>query len=171
MPIPEGLFRFSLLLLFTPVLLGALFGCYMSWMGLRRRAMAQSWPHVEVEVLASEVEQTEYRSWYFTRARSWDFIIDFAYSFAGREYRSQVRLEADVPGGLGGEPDPQVLENALAQARRRLLEKLVMARVNPADPSETAWITESAGRAWVRLAAFAAASLVSLVVLASLFTS
>ncbi|WP_022663297.1 DUF3592 domain-containing protein [Paucidesulfovibrio longus] len=169
MPIHEGLFRFSLLLLFVPVLLGAGFGFFLTWNGLRRRAELRSWPSVEIRVLSSEVESTEYRSWYFTRTRSWDFIIDFEYDYAGRDYRSRVRLEADVPGG--GEPDPQVLENAIAQARRRLLEKLVMVRVNPDNPSETAWISEPAGRAQLRLAVFAAAALCSLAVLFSIFTS
>ncbi|MGE4291190.1 MAG: DUF3592 domain-containing protein [Desulfovibrio sp.] len=170
MPIHEGLFRFSLLLLFVPVLLGAGFGCFVTWTGLRRRKALLSWPVTEVRVLSSEVESHDYRGWYFTKAASWDFIIEYEYEVAGQVLRSSARLEADVPGG-GGEPDPQVLENAIAQARRRLLEKLVMVRVNPDDPSETAWISESAGRVWLRLAIFAAATLCALAVLVSIFMS
>lgn len=172
MPLHEGLFRFSLLLLFTPLFLGALAGCFLTWTGLRRRAVLRAWPGVEVRVLSSEVERSEYRSWYFARTRSWDFIIDFEYDHAGRTWRSRVRLEADVPGG-GREPDPQTLENAVAQARRRLLERLVAVRVNPDDPSETAWIEGGEGgalRARLRLAAFAASCCCALAVLIWIFT-
>lgn len=170
MSLHDSLFRFSLLLLFVPVLLGAVFGCIVTWAGLRRRAAMQAWPMVEVTVLSGEVEESEYRSWYFTRVKSWDFIIDFEYVIGGRSYRSQVRLEADVPGG-GRNPAPEILDNAVAQARRRLLDNLVTVRANPDDPSEVAWISETPGRSWLRLAAFVAAALVSLTVLTKIFTS
>jgi|GEM_PF-2925907 hypothetical protein len=165
----DGLFRFSLLLLFVPVLLGAVLGALVTWLGIRRRTAIRSWPSVEANILSGEVEENEHRGWYFVKTRTWDFVIEYEYAHAGRTYRSKVRLLADVPGG--SHPEPQALEDALARARQRLLDRLVTVRLNPDDPSETAWPEENPGRAWLRLTLFALAALVSLAVLAAIFSS
>ncbi|MEF2144576.1 MAG: DUF3592 domain-containing protein [Desulfovibrionaceae bacterium] len=158
MSFADSLLHFSLLMLFVPVFLGALFGLALTWRGIRKRAVMETWPTVDVEVVASRVEESEYRSWYFTTRRAWDMVVDYAYTHQGGKYRSQVRLEADVPGS--GD-DPSVLQNALAQAERRLLSGAETVRVNPAEPSETVWSCEPAGRATLRLLLFAVASAVA----------
>lgn len=169
MPVMDGLFRFSLLLLFVPILLGAILGCGLTWAGLRRRMAMRFWLPVEVAILSGRVEEQEHRGWYFIKTRTWDFVIDYEYTHQGQTHQAEARLQADVPGGP--EPDPQVLDNAVAQARQRLLDRLADLRVNPEDPSQTAWTTEPAGRATLRLTLFGLTALASLAVLISLFSS
>ncbi len=168
MELNATLFRFSLLLLFVPVSVGAGIGFVVTLLGLRRRKELAAWVLVQARVRSMSVEHSEYRGVMGTKQTAWDLLVDYEYELSGKLYSAQVSLEVDVPGG--GRADPDVVDNAVTLAKRKF-ENGFELRVNPADPSTSVIALEDSRWAYFRLIMFGLAVGVSLVVLAFIFSS
>lgn len=169
MELYPSLFRFSLLMLFVPVLMGAGAGAVVTAMGIRRRRQLEAWPTATARVTATEVEAGEYRGPMFVKKPVWDLLVTYEYDAGGELFRARTSLELQVPRRRGG-VDPDDVDEAASQARAALAEGLLI-HVDPADPATSALPLEGAHFSLVRLGLFLAASGVSLAALIYVFTS
>lgn len=168
MELNASLFRFSLLLLFSPLCIGGGLGFLATYAGLRRRREMENWPLVQASVIDTEVRQSEYRGTLGSRETAWDLLVNFTFHASGRERTAQVSLEVEVP--RGGRHNPEVVDEAVAAVRYRLGDGFGV-RVDPADPDRVALPVEHSNWIYFRLTMFGATTVVSLVALVLAFSS
>lgn len=165
----DTLFRFSLLMLFVPVLLGGGFGLMATFSGLRRRRVMAAWPAVRARVSGTEVSQGSYRGLLGSKELAWDLLVEYEYEVSGDPYTGRVSLEVPVPRSRKT-VSQEVVDEAVDSVRARLAQGLVL-HVNPANPAMSMLAVEASGWVWLRLGLFGAAVAVSVAALGIVFSS
>lgn len=169
MPLDDSLFRFSLLMLFVPMLVGGGAGLFATFHGLKRRRAMEKWPPVHARVMETEVRDGEYRGVLGSKEMAWDLVVDYEYEAGGRAYTGQVSLEVAVPRSRKSVAQSEV-DEAVDNAKEALTRGLVV-HVNPAAPTQSMLPVETSGWAYFRLVLFGSCVAVSVLALAFVFTA
>ncbi|MGE4504089.1 MAG: hypothetical protein AB7D51_01980 [Desulfovibrionaceae bacterium] len=172
MELYPSLFRFSLLLLFVPVLLFSAMGAALTLHGMTRRRALAAWPLARARVLSTSVEVREYRGALGSRERAWDLEIEYEYEARGGLWRGSASREVELPRSVRRSPEAhgEALDQAVARAREAIGGGLAV-HVDPAAPARSLAPLPGGRGARLRLALFSACALVSAVVLGYVFGS